>query len=36
MAADQIVSLGEASKGEPMPIRAWYPIGEAYGHRFVW
>jgi hypothetical protein len=34
--ADQTISLGEASRGEPMPIRAWYPIGEAYGHRFVW
>jgi hypothetical protein len=36
MAADQAISLGEASKGEPTPIRAWFPIGEAYGHRFVW
>jgi hypothetical protein len=36
MPADQAISLGEAPRGEPMPIRTWYPIGEAYGHQFIW
>jgi hypothetical protein len=34
--ADQVVSLGEARKGDPTPITAWYPVGETHGHKFVW
>jgi hypothetical protein len=33
---DEAITLGEAPRGEPTPIRAWYPIGEQYGHKFVW
>ena len=33
---DQAVSLGEASPDAPPPIVAWYPLGEAVGHRFIY
>jgi hypothetical protein len=33
---DQAVSLGEGSGDVPPPIVAWYPIGEAGGHRFIY
>ena len=36
MAANQIVSLGEAANGQPTPIRAWYPIGSNSGHEFLY
>jgi hypothetical protein len=28
------VSLGEVPRGTPAPIIAWYPEGDAFGHRF--
>ena len=34
--ADQVITLGEARRGEPVPINAWYPTGESQGHQFVW
>jgi hypothetical protein len=33
---DQLVSLGEAPRGQPTPIRTWYPIGESFGQKFIW
>ena len=33
---DQAVSLGEGSPDVPPPITAWYPLGEAVGHRFIY
>jgi hypothetical protein len=34
--ADQLVSLGEAPKGEAVPIKVWYPSGRSQGHRFIY
>jgi len=31
-----IVVLGEAPAGTPVPIRVWYPIGSASGHEFLY
>ena len=36
LAADHALSMGEGRAGEPVPIRAWFPLGESYGHEFVW
>jgi hypothetical protein len=36
VARNQVVALGEASIGEPTPIRAWYPIGSQSGHEFLY
>jgi hypothetical protein len=36
MPANQAVRFGEASAGNPPPIRAWFPIGESSGHEFVY
>ena len=33
---DQVLSLGEAPKGEPRPITAWYPTGFSSGHQFIY
>jgi hypothetical protein len=30
------VSLGEAQPGAATPIIAWYPMGDATGHRFIY
>ena len=32
----QVITIGEAPAGEPVPIRAWFPIGYASGHQFVY
>lgn len=32
---DQALVFGEAKSGDPVPIKAWYPIGESYGHEFL-
>ena len=29
-----VLSLGEAPAGEPVPINAWFPTGSATGHAF--
>jgi hypothetical protein len=34
MAADLLVLLGEASRGETPPVRAWFPEGENQGYEF--
>jgi hypothetical protein len=34
MPADQVISVGEAPDGEPIPILAWYPAGFSTGYRF--
>jgi hypothetical protein len=31
-----LVSFGEASRGEPTPIKAWYEIHSSVGHEFRW
>ncbi len=36
MPADQLVTLGEARRGEVPPVTAWYPQGERGGHVFVY
>ncbi len=33
---DRVLSFGEAPAGEPPPIVAWYPIGSARGHEFLY
>ena len=34
--ADQVISLGEAPRGEAVPITVWYPRGRSQGHRFIY
>jgi len=36
MPADRMVSLGEAPKGTPAPIMAWYPLGHSTGNKFIY
>ena len=36
MPSGQPVLLGEASGGEPTPIRAWFEINSSIGHEFRW
>ena len=36
MPLNQTVLLGEASRGEPTPIKAWYLINSPRGHQFRW
>jgi hypothetical protein len=36
MPLNQTVLLGEASRGEPTPIKAWYLINSPRGHEFRW
>jgi hypothetical protein len=36
LARDAFVSFGEAPRGEPMPIREWYPVARGLGHQFIW
>jgi hypothetical protein len=33
---DKPVTFGEAAKGEPVPITAWYPTGERTGREFLY
>ena len=30
-----VLSLGEANAGEPVPIKAWFPTGARRGHAFA-
>ena len=32
----QVVSLGEAAAGAPIPIKAWYPDNESTGRQFIY
>jgi hypothetical protein len=34
--ADQFIRLGEAPRGQPVPITIWYPSGRSQGHRFIY
>jgi hypothetical protein len=36
MPLNQNVLLGEANRGEPTPIKAWYVINSPRGHEFRW
>jgi hypothetical protein len=36
MSAAQEVTLGEAPRGAPHPIRAWYPKGRIEGRAFIY
>ena len=36
MERSEVLQLGEAPKGSPQPIAAWYPIGNNTGHRFIY
>lgn len=36
MPLNQTVLLGEANRGEPTPIKAWYLINSPRGHEFRW
>jgi hypothetical protein len=36
MSREQAVSLGEAGRGDPKPILAWYPIGTNAGFQFIY
>jgi len=34
--ADQLIGLGEAPRGDAVPITVWYPSGRSQGHRFIY
>lgn len=34
MPSKEVISLGEAPAGAPVPIAAWYPLGTNIGHQF--
>jgi hypothetical protein len=34
--AGQVIAIGEAPTGEPVPITAWYPVGFNSGHQFIY
>jgi hypothetical protein len=36
MPLNQTVLLGEANRGEPTPIKAWYLINSPLGREFRW
>jgi ABC-type Fe3+ transport system permease subunit len=36
MSADRFLTFAEAPAGAPVPITAWYPRGEAWGHAFIY
>ena len=36
MSLSQAVSLGEARRGDPQPIRAWFPLGLSEGRAFIY
>ncbi len=33
---NQVLSFGEALRGEPIPIAAWYPTDFSSGHQFIY
>ena len=33
---DQVITVGEAPAGQPIPITAWYPNGSASGYEFIY
>ena len=36
LAADRMLTFGEAPAGSPPPIASWYPSGESMGHQFIY
>lgn len=36
MRPEHVVTLGEAPRGEPRPIVAWFPGGNSSGHQFIY
>ena len=36
MRRDRAVVFGEARRGDPLPIVAWYPVGSALGYQFIY
>jgi hypothetical protein len=36
VAADHLVLLGEASRGDAPPVRAWFPEGVNQGYEFLY
>jgi hypothetical protein len=36
MRPDQVIAVGEAPVGEPVPIRVWYPAGSSSGRQFIY
>jgi hypothetical protein len=36
MRRDLSITFGEAARGTPPPIAAWFPLGEPTGHAFVY
>jgi hypothetical protein len=36
MRPERLVTFGEAPRGTPVPILAWYPIGETRGYEFIY
>lgn len=34
--ADRLATLGEAPRGTPPPVTAWYPLGESTGYQFIY
>lgn len=36
MRPDRLVTFGEAERGAPARIAAWYPLGESRGHAFLY
>ena len=36
MPANTIVTFGERPTDAPMPIAVWYPIGQSFGHEFLY
>lgn len=36
MSTDVALVLGESRRGEPVPVRSWFPLGEMRGHEFIY
>jgi hypothetical protein len=36
MSTDVALVLGEAQRGEPVPVQSWFPLGETRGHEFIY
>src|SRR5262249_32161086 len=36
LAADRLITIGEAPRGAAPPIQAWFPTGDSIGHEFIY
>jgi len=36
LAADRVITMGEAPRGAASPIQAWFPAGDSIGHEFIY